>query len=133
MEYRKQALSPADVLWDTINTCSIISRRGRGTNEEKVKFSELQQGILAFGTGFLMKGRFRIDEAIPAASRVAHLAAKIMINDLSPIEKYKGQDIKALNIQNPDWNALNRLKRQPDKSSFYYWYHTANLLTRGKV
>ena len=40
---------------------------------------------------------------------------------------------KELIIENPDWNFLNRLKRQPDKSSFYYWYQTVQLLTNGKV
>ena len=39
-----------------------------------------------------------------------------------------GNRIKDLNIENPDWNFLNRLKRQPDKSSFYYWYQTVELL-----
>ena len=61
-----------------------------------------------------------------------YLAAKLLKNDLSPINNYKGEDIKQLNIENPDWNFLNRLKRQPDKSSFYYWYHTVQLLTQEK-
>ncbi len=34
-----------------------------------------------------------------------------------------------MSIENQDWNFLNRLKRQPDKSSFYYWYKTVQLLT----
>ncbi|MCF8361042.1 MAG: hypothetical protein K9G70_00320 [Prolixibacteraceae bacterium] len=38
------------------------------------------------------------------------------------------EDIKDWNIDNPDWNFLNRLKRQPDKSLFYYWYQTVELL-----
>jgi hypothetical protein len=25
-----------------------------------------------------------------------------------------------------DWNFLNKLKKQPDKSSFYYWNLTEN-------
>ena len=44
-----------------------------------------------------------------------------------------GQEIKELNIQAPKWNVLNRLKRQPDKSSFYYWYHTVDLLTKQPI
>ena len=75
-----------------------------------------------------MLGRFRIDNAIPATARIAYLATKLMKNDMSPITKYEGQDIKEWNIENQDWNFLNRLKRQPDKSSFYYWYKTAQLL-----
>jgi hypothetical protein len=79
-----------------------------------------------------MTGNFRIDDALAAAARVAHLAAKIMKGDLASIKPYEGQDIKALNIEDPDWNFLNPLKRQPDKSTFYYWYYTVQLLTTEK-
>ena len=40
-----------------------------------------------------------------------------------------GQNIKDWNIEYPDWNFLNRLKRQPDKSSYFYWFKTVELLT----
>ena len=75
-----------------------------------------------------MSGNFRLDDAIPASARIAYLAAKILVNDMSPIAYYEGQETKDLNIENPDWNFLNRLKKQPDKSSFYYWYQTIGLL-----
>jgi hypothetical protein len=107
-----------------------LAKRELGTVDEKAKFKELQNGIIAFGTGFLMSGNFRIDDAVPAAARVAYLASKILVNDLLPIDYYKGQDIKELSIEDPDWNFLNRLKRQPDKSSYYYWYQTVKLLTK---
>lgn len=124
----KTTLTPETVLKDTIDTCLIIAKRGNGTDDEKTKFAELQKGIRAFGTGFLMRGNFRIDDAIPAAARIAFLAAKLLKNDLTPIEHFDGQDVKALNIKDPEWSFLNRLKRQPDKSSFYYWHHTVQLL-----
>lgn len=75
-----------------------------------------------------MSGNFRIDDALPASARIAYMAAKILVNDLSPLAYYKGQDMKDWNIENPDWNFLNRLMRQPDKSSFYYWYQTYELV-----
>lgn len=77
-----------------------------------------------------MSGNFRIDDAIVAAAKIAYLAAKLLKNDLSTINRYNDEDIKPLNIESQDWNFLNRLKRQPDKSSFYYWYQTVYLLTR---
>jgi hypothetical protein len=122
-------LTPEMVLQDTIDTCLILAKRDRGTDDEKAKFKELQKGIIAFGTGFLMAGNFRIDDAIPASARVAYLAAKILANDLSPIIYYKNQDIKDLTIEDPNCNFLMRLKRQPDKSAFYYWYQAMQLLT----
>lgn len=132
IEYRKTETSnitPEKVLQDTIDTCLIIAKRGSGTTDEKSIFTELQRGIRAFGSGYLMVGNFRIDDAIPASSRIAYLAAKILHNDLSPIEYFKEQDVKGLNIENQDWNFLNRLKRQSDKSSFYYWYKTVELIS----
>lgn len=135
IEYRKNEnqdseLTPEIALQDTIDTCLIIAKRGIGSDDEKEKFVELQKGIKAFGTGFLMTGKFRIDDAIPASARVAYLAAKILVKDLSPIAYYEGQDIKDMKIENPDWNFLNSLKRYPDKSSFYYWCLTVQLLTK---
>ena len=121
------------VLKDTIDTCAILAKRERGNDEEKAKFKELQKGIIAFGTGFLMAGNFRIDDAVPASARIAYLAAKILVNELSPIRYYEGQDIKSLIIEDQDWNFLMRLKRQPDKSTFYYWYQTVQLLTTAKA
>lgn len=121
-------LTPETVLQDTIDTCLIIAKRGTGTEDEKTKFAELQKGIRAFGTGFLMRGNFRIDDAIPASARIAYLSAKLLKKDLAPIEYFAGQDVKNINIENPYWNFLNRLKRQPDKSSFYYWHLTVQLL-----
>lgn len=135
IEYRKEShpnLTIEQVLQDTIETCLIITKRERGNAEEKAKFKQLQKGIIAFGTGYLMSGNFRIDDAIVAAAKVAYLAAKILVNDLTPIIHFNGENIKPLNIENHDWNFLNRLKRQPDKSSFYYWYQTVQLLTKEK-
>lgn len=136
IEYRKSGnpdniLSPEIALHDTIATCAILGKRELGSDDEKVKFKELQRGIIAFGTGFLMAGHFRIDDAVPASARIAYLAAKILMNDLSSITYYEGQDINELTIEDPYWNFLNRLKRQPDKSSFFYWYQAVQLLTKG--
>jgi len=131
IEYRRTEtsdLTPNKVLQDTIDTCTILAKRGRGSNDEKQKFKELQKGILAFGTGFLMNGNFRIDDAIPASARIAYLCAKILKKELSAIAYYQGDDIKEWNIENQDWNFLNRLKRQPDKSSFYYWYKALDVM-----
>jgi predicted nucleotidyltransferase component of viral defense system len=125
-------LSPKMVLQDTIDTCIIIAKRGAGNTNEKEKFKLLQKGIRAFGTGFLMNGNFRIDDAVVATAKVAYLSAKLLVNDLSPIQPYSGQDINDWNIENQDWNFLNKLKRQPDKSIFYYWYYTVQLLTNDK-
>lgn len=137
INYRKSGkpesdLTPEMVLQDTIDTCLTIAKSGGGSDEEKQNFAELQRGIKAFDFGFLMSGNFRIDDAVPASARIANLAAKILVNDMSPIAYYEGQGVKDLNIDDLEWNFLNKLKKQPDKSSFYYWYHTVRLLKTKK-
>lgn len=135
INYRKKSnpdsiITPEKVLHDIIDTSIIITKRGGGSEDEKRAFTELQRGIRALDTGFLMTGNFRIDDSVSAAARIAHLAAKILVGDLLPIAYYQGQDIKEMNIGNLDWNFLNKLKKQPDKSSYYYWYQTVQVLTR---
>ena len=135
IEYRKKEhpdLTVEQVLKDTIDTCSIIAKRGRGNETEKTNYAQLQKGVVAFGTGFLMSGNFRIDDAVVASAKVAYLASKLLVTDLTPIEYYTGEDIKPLNIENPDWNFSNPLKRLPDKSAFYYWHKVVELLTTEK-
>ncbi|TVQ15663.1 MAG: nucleotidyl transferase AbiEii/AbiGii toxin family protein [Bacteroidetes bacterium] len=126
-------LTPDKVLKDIIDTCLILAKRTSGSDDEKKKFVELQRGIKAFDFGFLMTGNFRIDDAVPAAARIVYLAAKILLNDFSPIIYYNRQDIKKWHIKDPEWNFLNKLKKQPDKSSFYYWYLTVELLTKDQA
>jgi len=137
INYRKEdqsdsVLTPEKVLRDIIDTCLIIAKRGGGSHDERQKFAELQKGIRAFGSGFLMIGHFRMDDAVPAAARIAHLASKILVNDGSPIAYYEGQNISEWNIEDEEWNFLNKLKKQVDKSSFYYWYLTVELLTKNQ-
>ncbi len=123
--------TPELVLRDIIETCLIITKKDLNKYEpEKSNFQLLQKGIKAFGTGYLMSGNFRIDDSIIAAACVAYLAAKILANDLNPIVYFKGEDIRPLIIEKEGWRFLNKLKRQPEKSSFYYWYHTVELLER---
>lgn len=126
--YRKdESLTLEKVLQDTIDTCAIIARRGGETDDEKTKFANLQKGISAFGS-FLMAGNFRIDEAIAASARIVYLAAKILMNDVSSLLYYKGQEVEELIIKKQEWTGLNKLKRMPDKSVFYYWYQAEQML-----
>ncbi|MRT16857.1 MULTISPECIES: nucleotidyl transferase AbiEii/AbiGii toxin family protein [Aequorivita] len=127
--FNKRNLTETEVLWDSINTCAIISKRERNsTAETKKKFEDLNRGIRSFGSAFLMTGHFRIEEAMAASARVAYLNAILLQPKIIDIEYYEGQDISELTIEKADWAYLNKLKRQPDKSIFYYWYKAVELL-----
>jgi len=126
----KYSITPNIVLEDTIETCLTIARREKNlTDQTKANFKLLEKGIRSFGAGYLMQGHFRIENALAASARVAFLAAKILKGDMSVINHYEGQDIKGLTIVLPEYAFLNKLKKQPDKSIFYYWYKTITLLT----
>lgn len=119
-----------DVLNDTLETCLTIARRDKNPDKQtKANFKLLEKGIKSFGSGYLMEGHFRIENAMAASARIALLVAKILTKDMTPIDHYGAQDIKELNIENPDYAYLNRLKRQPNKSIFYYWQEAIKLLT----
>ena len=128
-DFSGRNLKETDVLWDAIDTCAIIAKRERNpTKETKKKFDELNRGIRSFGSAFLMTGNFRIEEALAASARLAYLNAILLQDEITEIEYYKGQDISKLNIEKADWAFLNKLKRQPDKSIFYYWFKAVELL-----
>lgn len=128
-DFGNRNLKETDVLWDSINTCAIIAKRERNTTKEtKKKFEELNRGIRSFGSAFLMTGNFRIEEALAASARVAYLNAILLQDEIKEIEYYEGQNISELNIEKAEWAFLNKLKRQPDKSIFYYWFKTVELL-----
>ena len=128
-DFSSRKLTEADVLWDSINTCTIIARRERNpTAESKKKFTDLNLGIRSFGGAFLMTGNFRIEDALAASARVAYLNAILLQPEVSEIEYYEGQDLSILTIDKTDWAYLNKLKRQPDKSIFYYWCKAVELL-----
>jgi hypothetical protein len=119
--YRNLDIEPKDILRDSIDTCRIISCRGGSRNEvDALHFTDLQKGIKSFDN-YLISGHFRIDQAVTAAAKIAYLSAKILMEEFT-IERYQGHDIKDIRIENPKWNLLNKLKRFPDRSAFYYWY-----------
>ncbi len=127
--YRGLSIGTNDVLSDIIETSKTIARRDKNTEEPyKSNFSELKKGILQFGP-FLISGSFHLDEAITASAKAAYLAAKLSVKDHSTLKRSEGEDISGLLIEDPDWNFLNKLKKLPDKSAFYYWYQTVALLT----
>lgn len=128
ISYRKLSIEPKEILWDIIETAKLIALRDKNKEEpDKSNFPEIQQGIRNFNS-FLISGNFHLDEAITAGAKAAYLAAKILAKDYAPIEKYEGQDISGLNIENQEWNFFNKLKRLPNKSAFFYWYRTIELI-----
>ncbi|HWK06841.1 MAG TPA: nucleotidyl transferase AbiEii/AbiGii toxin family protein [Puia sp.] len=128
LAYRGLELPPRDVLWDTIHTCRIIGFRDSNKKDpDRYRFMDLRTGIQNF-SNHLISGYFRIDQAVTASAKVAYLCARLMVEDYTPLQRYAGQDVQTLNIAHPEWNVLNKLKRLPDQSAFFYWYECLKVL-----
>ena len=128
ISYRNLTIGAPDVLNDIIETAKIIALRDRNKDEPyKSHYNELQKGIRSFNN-FIISGSFRPDDAVTASAKAAYLAAKILVEDYAALERYDGEDVSGLSIENTEWNFLNRLKRLPDKSAFFYWYKTLEIL-----
>lgn len=120
--YRNLNIEIDDILKDTMDTCRIISFRERNRiPEDKLKFEELQTGIRSFGN-YLITGNFRIDDAVLASAKVAYLCSQLRLENFGAIQKYQGQNLSALEITDPEWNGLNKLKKFKDQSAFFYWH-----------
>jgi hypothetical protein len=130
IEYRDLDITPNDILDDILQTARLISLREKNKTEpQKSQFKEIQKGLMSFAN-FIFSGNFRIDDAINASVKVAYLAIKLKTNDLAPVEKFVDQDVSQLNIEQTVWNYLNKLKKLPDKSGFFYWYKIYKLKTK---
>lgn len=126
-------IEPYEILNQIITSSAVFARRETGSVGDRQRFNDLIKGLNSFGSGYLTNGKFNIEEAITSAGKVALLAAKIRTEDFSPILKYQGDEISHLTITSPEWNFLNKLKRLPDKSAFYYWYRAAEILIQANI
>lgn len=132
IEYRKLNITPNDILDDIFQTARLISLRERNRIEPgKSHYKEIQKGLRSFAN-FIFSGNFRIEDAINTSAKVAYLALKLKTKNFSPLEKLVNLDVAQLNIENAGWNYLNKLKKLPDKSGFFYWYKTIDMLTKFK-
>lgn len=82
LQYRNSKSDVDDCLDDTISLCINLASRGK-LNHETQRFSELQMGIKALNSGYLIHKSFRIEDAILAAGKVAHLAASLRSSPLN--------------------------------------------------
>lgn len=112
---------------DIFQTCYLIATAGRFLkHDEKFKYEEIKRGVESF-SNFLIHGTFLITDAVEAAGKLALIVEKVKQKNIEPLLEYdvnRGND--AYPITGEDYNALNKLRRQPSKA-IYYWYQTIEL------
>lgn len=116
IEFRKLELTATEVLEDTWHSCYVLAERDIKSKE----FNHLQLGIRNF-TNFTID-RFNIDEAITATAKVAYLTKLIESKKEVKLERFKNPlEIKNWFIEDPEYNKLNKLKKN-NPEAFYYWF-----------
>jgi len=119
--YLKLRITIDSVLQDTIDTALILAKRDKNKGGDLKRYQELLRGINKFNN-FLVSGNFRIEQAQVASARAAFLAGKLQANDNSQMVVFEaGTDLSNLEIQNREFNFLNRFKKT-NQAAFFYWY-----------
>ncbi len=118
LAYRSlRKLTPTDVLQDAFDTACIIGMRGSAAGNE---YAELSEGFKKLAA-FIYSGHFTIDTAILCAAKAAYLAA-LLIRQKNSIGRFgPGQDLASWMISNPDYNKLNKVKKNSPEAFFYYF------------
>ncbi|RZK25865.1 MAG: hypothetical protein EOO43_04410 [Flavobacterium sp.] len=114
LAFRKLTITYAEVLDDTIEACLVIAQR-----KESEEFNHLHRGIMNI-TNFIID-RFKIEEAIVAAGKIAYLCLLLKSEDEMVVEHFQSpSQIKDLSITKQDFNWLNKLKKS-NPEAFFYW------------
>lgn len=118
LSYRKgDNITAMDVLDDIFQTSLCISTRGM---QGKGMFDELMAGIKRVN-GFIFSEPYQIDKAIVCASKAAYLSALIK-SGASEFERFvDSSQIKDWQIEQTEYNKLNKLKKS-NAEAFFYWY-----------
>ena len=128
-------ITPARVLEDTIRTALQLAhlklnRRPTGP-VATLAARELATGIRAFAS-FPFATRFGDDQAATSAAKVAYLAARLLVDDLTALPRYPNSDDLSAPITDQRLNYLNKLRNTP--AALFYWQHTISLLgTHGQM
>lgn len=116
IRFRKLEITADEVLEDTQQTCFTLAKRDHKSEE----FKHLNLGIHNF-TNFTI-GKFTIDEAIIAASKIAFLVEIIRKESDEKIQYFKNpSEIKEWLFEEQQYNKLNKLKKN-NPEAFFYWF-----------
>jgi hypothetical protein len=121
--YRKLALSEVDVLNDCFDTAITLIYRGVYKKEQ---FSYLMTGVKAF-KAFSFNSSYSLEDAIRSSAKVAYLV-QLLKAGKGRHEKFRETiDLRDVNITNPSWSRLNKLKKT-DPEAFFYLFNALKLV-----
>jgi len=121
--YRKLDLSEVDVLNDCFDTAITLAYRGVYKREQ---FSYLMTGIKAF-KAFSFNGSYSLEDAIRSSAKVAYLVQLLKAGKRRHEKFRETIDLRDVNITNPSWSKLNKLKKT-DPEAFFYLFNALKLI-----
>jgi hypothetical protein len=132
IRFRNLKIDYKGVLLDTIQTCLLIARRERNKKEELKKFNEIQKGLRSF-TNHTIGSKFRIDQAIESAAKIAWFASRLLIENFEKIKLYDSEiDLSEFKFKTVDLSFLSKFKKT-NIAAFYYWYKCIEELNEKKL
>lgn len=114
IKYRELTVSIEEVLSDSFEAAFIVALRG---TKEKEIYTELQSGINKL-KGYVFQS-FGDREAHICASKVAFLSQALLKKNYS-LPKFRDADVAQMEIKDPNYNALNKIKKISPEA-FWYW------------
>jgi len=114
IKYRGLTISTDDVLVDSFEAAFIIASRG---TKEKEIYTELLSGINKL-KGYVFQN-FGEREAHICAAKVAYLSLSLLKSNYN-ISKFINDDLTKIEIKDPSYNALNKIKKISPEA-FWYW------------
>ena len=126
VQYRNSEITHVKVLNDIFNTALLLSRRDKNIDEpDKSNFKELSAGLRSFNN-FLIRGSFRIEQAIEASAKAAWLAVRMRHKNFSPVLLFQNDsELPDWADTDPDYAHISRLKKT-NKAAYYYWWNCLN-------
>jgi len=121
IKYRELTITPVNVLEDSFDAAVIIGLRG---TVKKEIHTELQDGINKL-KGYVFQP-FGDREAHLCAAKVAYLAQSLSKRSYN-IARYNNEDVSKVEIKNPDYNSLNKIKKISPEA-FWYWNQAISLM-----
>ncbi|MBI2270279.1 MAG: nucleotidyl transferase AbiEii/AbiGii toxin family protein [Bacteroidetes bacterium] len=118
---------------DVINTAFAMAMMGK-THPEL--FNEIKAGVSSLSQYLNKKTNFGYNVALTAAARIAYLAACLMKKTVPHKLDWKSispDELKSKKIDHPEYGVLNKALKAGYPEAWYYWLHTANILSGAAI
>ena len=129
LDYQKKDFSMDEILLDTINTSYLLAMQNKNKDDALLKYEELHSGVKKIPP-FLPEPKYSMYNAIEDSAKAAFIAAKLLMNDYTHIEKIdkKDYDPNEFHITDGKYKAVTKMIKGMPNISLYYWHQVSMLI-----